>query len=77
MSTSREFVILLNYPAKQFEEARHSVVQAVQLIREQRYTVHIADRNELKRLFSIYYVGDIYSEEIPELDGQQYIGKDE
>ena len=62
MSTSREFVILLNYPAKQFEEARHSIVQAVQLIREQHYTVHIADKSELKRLFSIYYVGDIYSE---------------
>ena len=77
MSTSREFVILLNYPAKQFEEARHSIVQAVQQIREQHYTVHIADKSELKRLFSIYYVGDIYSEEIPELDGQQYIGKGE
>ena len=76
MSTSREFVILLNYPAKQFEEARHSVVQAVQLIREQRYTVHIADRNELKR-FSPFITSAIFTARNPGTDGQQYIGKDE
>ena len=35
MSTSREFMFLLNFPAGQFEEARHGTMQAVQLIREQ------------------------------------------
>ena len=77
MSTSREFMFLLNFPAGQFEEARHGTMQAVQLIREQHYSVHIADKETLKRLFSIYYVGDIYSDSIPEKDGQQYAREEE
>ena len=70
-------MFLLNFPAGQFEEARHGTMQAVQLIREQHYSVHIADKETLKRLFSIYYVGDIYSDSIPEKDGQQYAREEE
>lgn len=48
----------------------------MQLIREQRFHVRVADKETLKRLFAVYYVGDVYSETIPEWDGLQYIAKE-
>lgn len=73
MNTSREFIILLTYPVSYLEDAQHSIAQTMQLIREQRFHVRIADKEALKRLFAVYYVGDIYSEIIPNWDGLQYL----
>lgn len=73
MNTSREFIILLTYPVSHLEDAQHSIAQTMQLIREQRFHVRIADKEALKRLFAVYYVGDIYSEIIPNWDGLQYL----
>lgn len=73
MNTSREFMFVLTFPADRMEETRHSILQAMQLIREQRFHVQLADKETLKRLFAIYYVGDIYSERIPDWDGLQYL----
>lgn len=76
MSTSREFALILKYNVDRLEEAKHAVLQAVQLIKEHRFRVEIASEDKLKRLLSIYYVGDIYSQHIPDYDGMQYFGKE-
>lgn len=77
MNTSREFAVLLIGRADRMDDARHNTMQAVQLLREQHFNVRIADKEALKRLLAVHYVGDVYSEAIPEWDGQQYIGKEE
>ena len=76
MSTSREFALILKYNVDRLEEAKHAVLQAVQLIKEHRFRVEIASEDKLKRLLSIYYVGDIYSQHIPDYNGMQYFGKE-
>lgn len=76
MSTSREFAIILHHRAERLEDARHGIMQAVQLIKEHRFHVHIADEDSFKRLLAIYYVGDIYAEHVPEWDGIQYAAKE-
>lgn len=77
MSTSREFAVLLTYRTGSPDDVRHSVTRAVQLIREQRFHVRIADKEFLKRLLAVYYIGDVYSESIPERDGLQYMEKED
>ena len=76
MSTSREFYIVLCFRADRLDEARHSIMQTMQLLKEYRFHVRAATEDELKRLHAIYYVGDIYSERIPEYDGAQYMMKE-
>lgn len=72
MSTSREFAVILRFAGRPLDEVRHAVMQFMQLLREHRFHVHIAQGDEIKRMLSIYYVQDIYSDTVPDTDGEQY-----
>ena len=73
MSTSREFAMILRHRADRLDDARRSIMQTLNLIREHQFHARIATKDSFKRLLAIYYVGDIYTEHVPDFDGMQYM----
>lgn len=73
MSTSREFAMILRHRADRLDDARRSIMQILNLIREHQFHARIATKDSFKRLLAIYYVGDIYTEHVPDFDGMQYM----
>ena len=73
MSTSREFAMILRHRADRLDDARRSIMQTLNLIREHQFHARIATKDSFKRLLAIYYVGDIYTEHVTDFYGMQYM----
>ena len=64
---------ILRHRADRLDDARRSIMQTLNLIREHQFHARIATKDSFKRLLAIYYVGDIYTEHVPDFDGMQYM----
>lgn len=73
MSTSREFFLVLTFKNETKEQIRSSIRRTVQMLTEAQFIVKVADKNDLKRILSIYWENNIYSDTYPDYDGEQYI----
>ena len=65
--------MILRHRADRLDDARRSIMQTLNLIREHQFHARIATKDSFKRLLAIYYVGDIYTEHVPDFDGMQYM----
>lgn len=73
MSTSREFFLVLTFKNETKEQIRSSIRRTVQMLTEAQFIVKVADKNDLKRILSIYWENNIYSDTYPDYDGEEYI----
>lgn len=73
MATSRSFYIRLNCNAYDSESDKSKKINdAMQILRERGFEVELADKNELKKMLAIYLEQNVFDEEFPDFDGQQY-----
>ena len=73
MATSRSFYIRINCNAADSESDKNKKInEALQVMRERNYEVTLSDKNELKKMLSIYLEQNVYDEKFYDYDGQQY-----
>lgn len=73
MATSRSFYIRINCNSSDSEaEKNKKINDALQIMREQGFEVELADKKELKKMLSIYLEQNVYDDNFPDYDGQQY-----
>ena len=73
MATSRNFYIRINCSANESEAAKTKKInEALQIMRENGFEVELADKKELKKMLSIYLERNVFEENFPDYDGQQY-----
>ena len=73
MATSRNFLIRLNCNSSESEaEKSKKINDALQIMREQGYEVELSDKKELKKMLAIYLEQNVYDENFPDYDGQQF-----
>lgn len=74
-ATAREFVLLVRPRNIGEREIYPYLARLEKLIREQRFTVKRADREDLKRILAVYFSGDVISEGYDDFDGQRWLLK--
>lgn len=74
MSTSRDFFFILRFRNEGEKQIDIAVNQYLQLIQENGLNVRKASESELKRIFAIYYSGNIYDTQFYDFDGQEFAG---
>lgn len=76
LSTARQFLFSLrckNMNAQQVFTQANSVEK---MISEQGFETHRLTKDEIKRLFALYFDASLYGEQMPDVDGGQYIKAD-
>ena len=74
-ATAREFVLIVRPRSIGEREIYPYLARLEKLIREQRFTVKRADREDLKRILAVYFSGDVISEGYDDFDGQRWLLK--
>lgn len=73
MATSREFLLILRFTAK---ESTSQVISALEKVRQiftsNGFLVTPAEKHAVKRMLAIYFEQNIYEEEMQDFDGERY-----
>jgi hypothetical protein len=75
-ATAREFMLAVRLHGIGEREVYPYLARLEKLIREQRFTVKRADREDLKRILAVYFSGDVISESDSDFDGQRWLMRD-
>lgn len=72
-ATSRAFFLVVRCNSTDTESNKSRFIQtALQICREHKLTVKLMNKDEIKKLIAIYLEQNIYDEQLPDFDGQQY-----
>ena len=71
-ASSRQFYIVLRIRSEVKGDIYSHLGNVEKYIHEQGFTVHRADRQELKKLLAVYYGQSISVDPYPDYDGQQW-----
>ena len=75
-ATAREFMLVIR-PRNIGEREMYPYLSRLEkMIREQRFVVRRADREDIKRILAVYFAGDVISESYDDFDGQRWLMKD-
>ena len=75
-ATAREFMLVIR-PRNIGEREMYPYLSRLEkMIREQRFVVRRADREDIKRILAVYFAGDVISESYDDFDGQRWFMKD-
>ena len=75
-ATAREFMLVIR-PRNIGEREMYPYLSRLEkMIREQRFVVRRADREDIKRILAVYFAGDVVSESYDDFDGQRWLMKD-
>ena len=73
MATSRSFYIRVNCNSADSESDKNKKIdEAMQILRSHNYEVVLAEKKELKKMLAIYLEQNVYTEDFPDYDGEQY-----
>lgn len=74
MATSRIFFLIVrqNTIANDEQKRLQNINAAIQKCREHNFNVELASKKEIKKALAIYLEQNIYQDDIPDYDGQQY-----
>lgn len=68
-ATAREFMLVIRPRNIGEREIYPYLSRLEKMIREQRFTVRRADREDIKRILAVYFAGDVISESYDDFDG--------
>ena len=75
-ATAREFMLVIRPRNIGEREIYPYLSRLEKMIREQRFAVRRADREDIKRILAVYFAGDVISESYDDFDGQRWLMKD-
>lgn len=71
MATSRLFLTLLRFPAKEnMDYVADALTKAVQLMKDNEIHARVAYKNEIKQLLAVYFAQSIYQDTFDDFDGE-------
>lgn len=74
MATSRLFLSLLRFPAKEsMDYVADSLSKALQLMKDNEIHTRVAYKNEIKQLLAVYYAQSIFQDTFDDFDGETAI----
>lgn len=73
MSTSREFMLVVRFIRQDEDSIRSKLLQYLQLLKERGFNASVATKQELMKIFAVYWGQDIYTTKFFDFDGQQYL----
>lgn len=69
-STAREFLILARFRNATQQQVFNGINRIEKTIRDQNFDVRLADKEDLKRILAIYFEGNVTSNRMPDVDGE-------
>lgn len=72
LSTARQFLFSLRCKNMNAQQIFTEANRVEKLIAEQGFETHRLKKEELKRLFALYFDASLYGEQMPDADGSQY-----
>ena len=73
MATAREFLILIRLKDKKESEVFPYLSRIEKSLKEQGFSVKRADKEDIKRLLSVYYEQNVTTEKFEDFDGERWI----
>ena len=71
MATSRQFLVLLRFTAKDtLEYVASTMTKAMQLMKDNEFTVRAADKNNIKQHLAVYLEQSIFYDKFQDFDGE-------
>jgi hypothetical protein len=73
MATSREFLLPLHFTSvENIQQVSSALERARQIMMQNGFTVRVAGKHDIKRMFAIYFEQNIHEEEMQDFDGERY-----
>ena len=74
MATARQFVMTVRMRNAKPEQVFQTANRVEKIIADQGFDTHRLKRNDIKRLLALYFDASYSGEQMPDQDGEQYIG---
>lgn len=73
MATAREFFLVLHLRSENELEIPPYLSHVEQIVREQGFTVHRAEREDIMRIFAMYFEQNVTSDRLEQFDGERFV----